>query len=106
MRESLFLTIGYQELDVIENIFGILVSRWRIFQRSICLNPEHIDAIIIAAVNLHNFLENNDITGENIYYSLNYVDTEGNTEHVIQGAWRFNVDSVNNNCDVLIYIER
>lgn len=55
---------------IIENTFGILVSRWRIFQRSICFNPEHIDAIIImAAINLHNFLmiENNSVRNVNTY---------------------------------------
>ncbi|XP_071555013.1 uncharacterized protein [Temnothorax nylanderi] len=78
---------------IIENAFGILVSRWRIFQRSICLNPEHVDAIIMAAINLHNFLmtENNNVTSENIYCPPNYVDSD-----VAQGAWRSSLDNVNN----------
>ncbi|XP_032673109.1 protein ALP1-like isoform X2 [Odontomachus brunneus] len=83
---------------IIENSFGILVSRWRIFQRSICLNPEHIDTIIMAAVNLHNFLmtENNSVTDENIYCPLNYVDSEDNIGNITQGAWRFSLNNVNN----------
>ncbi|XP_011337184.2 protein ANTAGONIST OF LIKE HETEROCHROMATIN PROTEIN 1-like isoform X2 [Ooceraea biroi] len=66
---------------IIENTFGILVSRWRIFRRSICLKPDHVDAIIMAAINLHNFLmiENNGVTNENTYCPLNYIDTEDNT---------------------------
>lgn len=83
---------------VIENTFGILVSRWRIFQSVICFKPEHTDTIIMAAINLHNFLmtENNGVTSQNTYCPSNYVDTEDNTGHVIQGAWRFNLDNVNN----------
>lgn len=82
---------------IIENTFGILVSRWRIFTRSICLKPEHVDAIIMAAINLHNFLmmENNS-TGENIYCPPNYVDSEDHIGNVIQGTWRFGLDNVNN----------
>lgn len=51
----------------------------------------------MAAINLHNSLivENNSVTDENIYCPSNYVDTEDNTGHVIQSAWRFNLDSVN-----------
>lgn len=83
---------------IIENTFGILVSRWRIFQRSICLNPEHVDTIIMAAINLHNFLmiENNRIPGETTYCPLNYVDREDNTGNVILGEWRLNVNNTNN----------
>lgn len=83
---------------IIENTFGILVSRWRIFQRSICLNPEYTDVIIRAAINLHNFLmtENKSVTSENTYCPPNYVDREDNIGHVTQGEWRFTLDNVNN----------
>lgn len=83
---------------IIENTFGILVSRWRIFQKIICLSPKYIDTIIMAGINLHNFLmtENNDITAADTYCPSNYIDTEDNTGCVIQGAWRSNVNNVNN----------
>lgn len=60
---------------IIENTFEILVSRWRIFQRSICLKVEHTDAIIMAAINLHNFLmtENKGVTGENIALLIMWI---------------------------------
>lgn len=82
---------------VIKNIFGILVSRWRIFQRCIYLNPKHIDTIIMAAVNLHNFLmtQNNLANIEKIYCPPNYVDKD-NTRHVIQSEWRIGLDNANN----------
>ncbi|XP_071572651.1 uncharacterized protein [Temnothorax nylanderi] len=84
---------------VIENTFGILVSRWRVFQRCICMNPEHVDVIIIAAVNLHNFLmtqNNNAPNVEKIYCPPNYVDNEDNIGHVIQGEWRIGLDNATN----------
>lgn len=84
---------------IIENVFGILVSRWRVFQRCICMNPEHVDVIIMAAVNVHNFLmiQNNSAPNvEKIYCPPNYIDKEDNTGHVIQGEWRIGLDNATN----------
>lgn len=39
--------------------------------------------------------ENNSI-GENTYCPPNYVDSEDNIGNVVQGAWRFGLDNVNN----------
>lgn len=41
---------------VIENSFGILVAKWRIFRQPIHANVEKVKAITLAAVCLHNFL--------------------------------------------------
>lgn len=41
---------------VIENTFGILVSRWRIFEGPIIATLENIEKYIVAAVSLHNYL--------------------------------------------------
>ena len=53
-----------------ENAFGILVQRWRLFNRRINLMPENVDLIIMACVVLHDFL-----TGERdipaLYQRLN-----------------------------------
>jgi len=82
---------------IIENTFGILVSRWRLFQRCICLDPKYTDVIIMAAINLHNFLmtENNQ-NANNSYCPINYIDNENSTGHVIEGEWRLNIRNVNN----------
>ncbi|XP_058618261.1 uncharacterized protein LOC131531494 isoform X1 [Onychostoma macrolepis] len=41
---------------VVENAFGILSARWRIFLNRINLQPKHVDTLVMAACILHNFL--------------------------------------------------
>ena len=41
---------------MIENTFGILALRWRIFRRPIIADPERVVAYTKAAIALHNFL--------------------------------------------------
>uniref|UniRef100_A0A8C6L5G9 DDE Tnp4 domain-containing protein n=1 Tax=Nothobranchius furzeri TaxID=105023 RepID=A0A8C6L5G9_NOTFU len=41
---------------VVENDFGILASRWRIFYRQVNLHPDKVDSVVLAACILHNFL--------------------------------------------------
>lgn len=41
---------------VIENVFGILVARFRIFHTAINLKPEHIDSVVITCCVLYNYL--------------------------------------------------
>ena len=42
---------------VVENAFGILVARWRIFERKINLNPENTRKAVLATCVLHNYLQ-------------------------------------------------
>ncbi|XP_071652483.1 uncharacterized protein [Temnothorax longispinosus] len=76
---------------VIENTFGILVSRWRILRKSITLHPENVDKIILATICLHNFLKTvNDLrpAEHRIYCPPNFVDTEQEDGTIISGGWR------------------
>lgn len=41
---------------VVENVFGILSSRFRIFKKPILVDIKNIDILVLACCSLHNFL--------------------------------------------------
>ncbi|XP_055711453.1 uncharacterized protein LOC129806706 [Phlebotomus papatasi] len=69
---------------VIENAFGILSARWRIFHRTICAAPETVDSMIQATVTLHNLL---CTSNKHNYAPPKYTDREQNGR-LIEGEWR------------------
>ena len=46
---------------IVENSFGILASRFRIFMAPINLSPDKVEKIVIACCSLHNFLYKGDL---------------------------------------------
>lgn len=46
---------------IIENAFGILVARWRIFRRPINLTVSKAEKIVLATICLHNFIITNEM---------------------------------------------
>lgn len=68
----------------IENAFGILCARWRVFLTTMAVNPEHADSIIMAAALLHNYAMTE---GDGLYANQNFVDhySEG---IMVEGEWR------------------
>lgn len=74
----------------IENAFGILAARWRIFWRPIAVNPTTADNIIVSAI-CHNFLKSvNDeqLALKRTYCPLNFVDCEDENGNLTPGGWR------------------
>lgn len=72
---------------VIENSFGILVTKWRVLRRSLCCSPANAEVIVKALICLHNFLltKEGGIGGRYCPYGL--LDNEVNG--VFQpGTWR------------------
>ncbi|XP_067215723.1 uncharacterized protein [Linepithema humile] len=65
---------------VVENAFGILVSRWRIYQRPLNTSLQTSDAIIKATVCLHNLLMNTSY-----YCGKNYADNLSADGRIIEG---------------------
>lgn len=48
--------------NTVECMFGILVSKFRIFETSISVHPEKVDFIILSAIVLHNMIKTIDST--------------------------------------------
>lgn len=67
-----------------ENAFGILVSKFRIFEKPIPLSPEKVDKVVLACCALHNWLRK---TGNN-YVSFGLIDYEDMNHVSHPGSWR------------------
>ena len=71
---------------IVENVFGIATSRFRVFRKAINANVDTAIEVTKAVVSLHNFLMA-DRLSQNIYCPNNYVDQERNLE-LRPGEWR------------------
>ena len=70
---------------IVENTFGILVSRFRIFERKVACQLSTVDKIVKACRALHNWLCK---SVSKTYLSLGSVDEEGtDTGEFIPGRW-------------------
>jgi hypothetical protein len=70
---------------IVENAFGILVWRFRVFMRPIELKVSTVDRVVLAACHLHNWLR----VRSPLYISPGNVDEEdANTGAVAIGQWR------------------
>ncbi|XP_028415306.1 uncharacterized protein LOC114538349 [Dendronephthya gigantea] len=73
---------------IVENAFGILANRFRIFMKPIELSTHNVENIVMAACSLHNFLRSKS-EGQNVYTPLGLVDIEDQDTHeIFPGQWR------------------
>jgi hypothetical protein len=71
---------------VVENAFGILSSRFRIFHTAINLEPDKVETIVLVCCALHNFLREN---ARSTYSPPQLIDSENiESGTIIEGAWR------------------
>lgn len=70
---------------VVENAFGILANRFRVFRTTISLDPDKVMNIIFACLCLHNFLRDRR---SDAYLPPAYVDSEDGNHQLIESAWR------------------
>ena len=70
---------------VVENAFGILSTRFRIFRREIEMRPRNAEIVVLASCVLHNFLRRS--CGEN-YMPRAAIDHEDQEYERIAGQWR------------------
>ncbi|XP_055327810.1 uncharacterized protein LOC129581017 isoform X2 [Paramacrobiotus metropolitanus] len=75
---------------VVENAFGILASRWRIFQRPMDFQPAQVVLTVKACVVLHNFLlRKNLANSKSAYVMPTLIDRENEDgPGIIEGEWR------------------
>ena len=72
---------------MIENTFGILATRFRIFRRPIVAKAQTVTQITKCAVTLHNFLMKNRSPNDTYSYcSTSFTDQT--TTGVLDGEWR------------------
>ena len=73
---------------IVENAFGILSNRIRVFMSPIRLMPEKVESIAFACCTLHNFLRSKQ-TSRNVYTPPGTFDSEDTDTHtMISGNWR------------------
>lgn len=78
---------------VVENVFGILSSRFRIFRKPILLDPNKASVVTMSCILLHNFLRRSE-TSSTIYTPASTVDIFDDNGTLIQlGSWRNDVSS-------------
>lgn len=73
----------------IENAFGILSCRWRIFRRPFKAKLDLVDAVVKACVCLHNYLL---LTDTAKYTPAGFVDSYSSNGEIIHGEWRTTQD--------------
>lgn len=90
-REAVFNYRLSRARRIVENAFGILAWRFRIFLKPIDLKLETVDSVVLAACSLHNWLR---LTTPG-YLTTAAVDSEDRyTGEVIPGLWRSEVEEL------------
>ena len=69
----------------IENSFGILSARWRIFHRPTHASVKSTEAIVRATVCLHNYLQ---LTDNACYEPNDFIDSTNSNRDILPGDWR------------------
>ncbi|XP_045123980.1 uncharacterized protein LOC123511938 isoform X2 [Portunus trituberculatus] len=82
---------------IIENVFGIMSCKFRVFLKPIALQPCKVESVVLACIYLHNFLRRNSVSRQSYTPpgSFDSCDTDGN---MIAGSWRRDI----NECDRLL----
>ncbi|GAB1861623.1 Nuclease harbi1-like protein [Camponotus japonicus] len=85
-RERIFNYRLSRARRIIENAFGILSSRWRVFHSCIYMKEKNVEKIVLPTICLHNFLmmpEDREVERK-IYCLTTYIDDENDDGSVLQ----------------------
>ena len=74
IQHAIFNYRLFRARRIVENAFGILCARWRVFHTKICLSPVDVRQIVKTACVLHNFVtpQSNGVDVESIEFSKNF----------------------------------
>lgn len=73
---------------IIENVFGLLATVFRVFRRPIPQNPNKVESVVLTCISLHNFLRR-DAKSVRTYTPPGTFDMEDlETGTITQGSWR------------------
>ena len=76
---------------IIENAFGILVTKFRLFRRPIIAKPEKVSRVTQAVCVLHNYLKISEARcapSSRLYCPPGYIDREDRHGNLVCGDWR------------------
>lgn len=71
---------------IVENVFGITASVFRVLRKPMLLQPKTVETIVMAIAHLHNFLRNMD-SSKNLYAPPDSLDSDQNGR-LCEGSWR------------------
>jgi len=73
---------------IIENVFGLLATVFRVFRKPIPLHPKKVESVVLACISLHNFLRRN-AQSVRMYTPPGTFDSEDlDTGSITPGSWR------------------
>lgn len=80
---------------IVENAFGILVSRWQFLLKPVGFHPDVVIKCLLASITLHNFLMSSTNVRRNLYCPPEFLDKEDHLGLVKNGLWRNELNEAN-----------
>lgn len=77
---------------IIENIFGIISSKFRVLLKPTALHPDKVEAVVLTIIYIHNFLRRN-CESRSFYTPPGSFDLEDADGNLVPGQWRSELES-------------
>ncbi|KAJ8966934.1 hypothetical protein NQ314_003210 [Rhamnusium bicolor] len=74
---------------IIENVFGLLGTVFRVFRRPIALSLKKVESGVLACISLHNFLRRNTQSPQTYTPPGTFDSEDLDTGIIIPGSWRY-----------------
>lgn len=72
---------------VVENVFGIMASIFRVLRKPLLLQPKKVEKVVLACVYLHNFLRSSS-SKQNYNPSGTFDSEDLDSGTLVEGSWR------------------